>query len=86
MFFFFKNYHKLVNLYINKKDSEKIGNLSNVVYLIKCICCEKVYIGGTGKRLKSRIAEHKRDGTIGNNNTGLSKHAWALDHFFYFDF
>ena len=32
---FFKNFHKLENLYINE-NSEKIENLSNVVYLIKC--------------------------------------------------
>ena len=83
---FFLNCHKLENLHINKKDSEKIENLSNVVYLIKCKFCEKVYIGETDRRLKIRIAEHKRDCTIGNNNTGLRKHAWALDHFFGFDF
>ena len=46
----------------------------------------KIYIGEGGRRLKTRIAEDKRDCTIGNNNTGLSKHIWTLDHFFDFDF
>ena len=31
-----------------KRNSEKIENLYIVVYLIKCKCCEKVYIGETG--------------------------------------
>ena len=48
-------------------------NLFNVVYLIKCTGCNKVYIGETGRRLKNRIYEHKRDCKIEHLNTGLSR-------------
>lgn len=48
--------------------------------------CSKIYIGETSRRLKTRIAEHKRDCRIGNNNTGLSQHSWSFYHDFDFDF
>ena len=65
----------LGKLLINNKDSDKMENLSNVVYLIKCNGCDKVYIGETGRRLKNIIYEHKRDCRPGNLNTGLSRHS-----------
>ena len=68
----------------NNKDSDKMENLSNVVYLIKCNVCDKVYIGETGRRLKNRIYEHKRNCRLGNFNTGLSRHSWDCNHFFHF--
>lgn len=82
---YFKNDHTLEKLLRNKKDSDNIENLSNVVYSIKCTGCKKVYIGETGRRLKNRIYEHKRDCRIGNLNTGLSQHSWKFDHVFDFD-
>ena len=33
----------------------------SVVYRIPCGICDKQYIGETGKGLKTRIAEHRRD-------------------------
>ena len=72
------------NFVTNKKDLEKTENSSNLVYLIKCKGCNKVYIRETGRRLKTRIVEHKRVCQVGNLNTGLSQHAWKFSHFFLF--
>ena len=81
---YFKNNYTLGKLLINNKDSDKMDNLSNVVYLIKCNICDKVYIGETDRRLKNRIYEHKRDCRHRNLNTGLSRHSWHCNHFFDF--
>ena len=82
---YFNNNHTLGKLLNSNKDSDKIENLSNVVYLIKCTGCDKVYIGETGRRLKNRIYEHKRDCRLENLNTGLSRHSWDYNNFFDFD-
>ena len=82
---YFNNNHNLGKLLNNNKDSDKIENLSNVVYLIKCTGCDKVYIGETGRGLKNRIYEHKRDCRLENLNTGLSRHSWDYNHFFDFN-
>ena len=82
---YFNNNHTLGKLLNNNKDSDKIENLSNVVYLMKCTGCDKVYIGETGRRLKNRIYKHKRDCRFEILNTGLSRHSWDYNHFFDFD-
>lgn len=83
---YFKSTNTLENYLFKKKDTDSIEDISNVIYQINCKCCNKIYIGETGRRLKSRIAEHKRDCRIGNQNTGLSQHSWNCDHHFDFDF
>ena len=77
-----KKCRKLLN---NNKDSDKIENLSNVVYLIKCTGSDKVYIGEIGRRLKNKIYEHKRDCILENLNTGLYRHSWDYNNFFDFN-
>ena len=52
---YLKNNHSLDHFVTNKKDLEKTENSSNLVYLIKCKGCDKVYIGETGRRLKTNI-------------------------------
>lgn len=71
---------------MNKKDKDAKENISHVVYMIKCTVCEKFYIGEICRRLKIRVAEHKRYCVIGNNDTGLSQHAWTSNHFFDFNY
>ena len=83
---YFKNNHSLDNFVTYKNNLEKTENSSNLVILIKCKGCNKVYVGETGRRLKTRIVEHKRDCQVGNLNTGLSQNAWRFSHFFYFEF
>ena len=36
-------------------------NKISVVYQIRCGGCRKKYVGETGRRLKTRLAEHKRE-------------------------
>lgn len=82
---YFKNDYKLENYITNKKDSENIENISNVVYVIKCKVCNTIFIGETGRGLTIKIAEHKKDCRIGNLNSGLSQHSWNFIHLFDFD-
>ena len=82
---YFNNKHTLGKLLNNNKDSDKIKNLSNVVYLIKCTGYDEVYIVETARRLRNRIYEHKRDCRLENLNTGLSRHSWDYNHFFDFN-
>ena len=44
------------------KDSIPSMEQRDVVYCIKCLDCEQVYVGQTGRQLKTRITEHKRCG------------------------
>lgn len=52
---YFKNTNTLDNFLLKKKDSDPTENLSSVIYLIEYKCCNKVFIGETGWRLKTRI-------------------------------
>nr|VZI04109.1 unnamed protein product [Spirometra erinaceieuropaei] len=38
----------------------QLGEPTNVIYRIRCNSCEANYIGETGKRLQTRVAEHMR--------------------------
>lgn len=66
--------------------------MSNIVYQIPCKECDKVYVGQTGRYLKTRVTEHKRDMTnILNpikrkeNNTALAEHTLETLHPFDFN-
>ena len=52
---YFQSNHILEKSLINKKDLDKIENLSNVVYLIKCKECNEIYFRETGSRLKKNL-------------------------------
>ncbi|XP_078482534.1 uncharacterized protein LOC144743198 isoform X2 [Ciona intestinalis] len=52
-----------------------------VVYLIPCGDCEGVYIGETGRALKTRLKEHRRDVAAKDaSKTALSKHSAVCNH------
>ena len=42
-------------------DIEETGETAECVYKIPCNNCEKVYIGETGRKLNTRIKEHRKD-------------------------
>ena len=54
---------------------------SNVVYEVKCKDCEASYVGETGRRLKTRITEHKRALQKGKTNiSAIADQAWRVGH------
>ena len=59
---------------------------SGVVYKVSCENCDKKYIGETGRRLETRIKEHKK-GAEGEkeNVSGLSQHIKQTKHKIKFD-
>ena len=51
--------NKLKSMFTKHKDQLDSLDRHNVVYMIPCQDCDKVYIGETSKTIKSRITEHK---------------------------
>ena len=68
---------KLAKMF-NIKDKTKIDHLYDVVYMAKCpeITCKAVYIGETGRRLKTRIDEHNGK----DNKSNVAKHMVESGH------
>lgn len=90
----YKLAHKINNnvgrLFTKTKDRLKKSEMSNLVYKIPCggndiEQCEKVYVGTTGTKLKTRIAGHRHDQKYRNYNsttkTALSTHCRDLNHY-----
>lgn len=63
---------------INKKVGHRVGNLncnsSNIIYCIKCLKCEKYYIGETKNPLKIRLGQHISHIKNPNYNVHVSSH------------
>ncbi|XP_075167527.1 uncharacterized protein LOC142239619 [Haematobia irritans] len=89
-----KTNNTLKELFTNPKT--KLPNMEkhNLVYEIKCDgndqqSCEKVYVGTTGNKLKTRIAGHKSDYKLRGNNiiqkTALANHCATQKHIPNFD-
>ena len=60
----------------NLKDREKLENVHDVVYQVKCLDCSESYIGETARRLVEREEEHARK----DNNSRLLRHARTKGH------
>ena len=68
------------------KDPIPPGKQKNVVYLIPCgTDDEKVYVGQTGRKLETRVTEHKNDAKKGEAKSGLSQHTIQEGHIFDFN-
>lgn len=84
----FYNLSKIKLLYSQLKD--KVGNddKSCLVYKIPC-SCDKVYVGQTKQKLKSRMRQHMTDCKLENfiktNRTALAAHHFETGHNFRFD-
>ncbi|XP_062539001.1 uncharacterized protein LOC134207295 [Armigeres subalbatus] len=79
--------NKIKNSIFSKlKDSVPPGQQKNVVYSVPCGTGDgKVYIGQTGRKLDTRISEHKNDVKRKDNRTGLTQHTLFDGHNFNFD-
>ena len=53
---------------------------NNVVYVIKCRGCNKLYIGETCRRLGDRFREHLRSTRTTNTNLPVARHFTSLSH------
>ena len=52
----------------------------NVVYIIKCRTCNKIYIGETGRRLADRFREHLRSTRQTNTDLPVGRHFTSPRH------
>ncbi|XP_075167711.1 uncharacterized protein LOC142239835 [Haematobia irritans] len=89
-----KNYNTLKNIFTKTKDKTPIMETSNVIYQITCNGdnkepCDKMYIGTTKNKLKTRLSGHKSDIKLRNNNklqkTALGTHCATTKHHPNFD-
>ncbi|XP_053691042.1 uncharacterized protein LOC128739573 [Sabethes cyaneus] len=82
----FKPQDKIRNRLFSKlKDPVPPGKQRNVVYSIPCGTDDgKVYIGQTGRKVETRVAEHKNDAKKGEAKSGLSQHTVEEGHLFDF--
>lgn len=84
-----KTHNNLRKLFSNTKSKIPLMEKHNIVYEIKCDGnavekCEKVYVGTTKNKLKTRLSGHKSDIKLRNNNllqkTALANHCKCTNH------
>lgn len=85
----FKNENTLSKYFSNLKEKTPKDLQSGVIYKIPCLDCEGVYVGQTGRYLKTRITEHERSVRPVNfastsNKTALAEHTFGNLHRFDF--
>lgn len=74
------------DIFTKLKDPIPPGQQKNVVYSVPCGTGDgKVYIGQTGRKLDTRISEHKNDVKRKDNRTGLTQHTLYDGHVFNFN-
>ena len=78
------NKQNLGRLLVNNKDKKDILEKSGV-YKISCADCEAVYIGQSGRSVKTRLKEHKTSILSNIKNSGMSTHCIEENHFINFN-
>ena len=56
-----KPYRTLRNILVHPKDKVEDGKKCGAVYCVPCLSCPQKYIGETGRKLETRIDEHKTE-------------------------
>ena len=67
------------------KSREQKRNDNSVVYQVPCGSCDKKYIGETGRGVKTRLKEHKRDLRNDMEHSAFVLHAHKTNHLPYWD-
>ena len=67
----FKPVNKISQMIVHPKDKIKTEDKCGVIYQVSCKNCDKVYIGETGRKLCTRLSEHKKDFKI-SSTPGVS--------------
>ncbi|KYN13632.1 hypothetical protein ALC57_14177 [Trachymyrmex cornetzi] len=79
----FFSLNKLDGIIKAQKDVLPHDSKKNVVYKINCKDCNASYVGQTGRKLKTRINEHKKDiNKKSGNFSVVSEHKIEFDHDF----
>ena len=71
--------NKLFSNVVNVHQKEKC-DVSPGVYKIPCNDCDLIYIGQTGRDLKSRVSEHKNSVRYAQNSSAVFNHVSTLGH------
>ena len=70
----------LRHMLVKPKDRREMTDNTGLVYQYEC-SCKRVYIGETGRSLRTREREHKRAIRNGDeNHSGISKHVLESGH------
>lgn len=89
----FKNYniqlcHKptktLRSVLCHMKDRREVEDQAGVVYKLNCLDCSKCYVGESGRLLRERRDEHKKDVTRKNERSNVYHHVRDTGHSFDF--
>ena len=75
----------LRRLLTNVKDKDKLEDRQGAVYKIKWCDCHASYIGETGRKLGTRLTEHKRATRNGDVNNHIAEHHLKRKHQIYWD-
>ena len=80
----------LIFTYKNKFKNQLVHNkppasIKRGVYSIPCNDCNKSYIGETGRDLKIRIKEHKKDVLEMKQTSDIAQYVCKMDHWFNFN-
>lgn len=67
------------------KDKRSTGDSSNVIYKIPCQDCNKYYVGQTGRKLNTRISEHRQAIKRHDQASLVSAHMDEQGHHFNLD-
>ncbi|KYN49992.1 hypothetical protein ALC62_00019, partial [Cyphomyrmex costatus] len=66
-----------------QKDPMARGKKRNVVYKINCNQCEASYVGQTGRKLDTRISEHKKHiNKVSSSHSVITEHRLEFGHDF----
>ena len=77
----FRSRRTLRTILTKVKPSQPDTDIKGVVYRIPCKDCDETYIGETGRTLKTRLQEHKRDVRLGHTTTNaVAYHAHSQLH------
>ncbi|EFN68948.1 hypothetical protein EAG_11804, partial [Camponotus floridanus] len=78
--------NKLNNIIKAHKDVIPKASNKNVVYKIECGNCDASYVGQTGRKLITRINEHKKHiNRCTTNKSVITEHRLNFDHEFKWD-
>ena len=75
----------LRNELCNLKDRRPVQEKAGVVYKIDCADCDAKYVGETGRQVRDRMTEHKRDISNKKNASKVYEHVNRTGHSFKFD-
>ena len=71
----------LRSMLVKPKDRRPATSNAGLVYQYECQQCQKIYVGETGRSLKTRESEHRRAIRNGDeNHSGISKHVLETGH------